>query len=97
MIIPKTIKIGGLTYKVEVVDKMDDDSAVGKTYFQELKIRVGKAEPDFMLQTFMHEIMHTINGEIPEVEIEFLSMSLFQVIKDNPQIFEGGGNNGRAK
>lgn len=97
MIIPKTIKVGGLTYDVEIVEKMDDDTAVGKTYFQDLKIKIGKANPDFMEQVFMHELIHTINGEIPEMECEFLAMSLYQIVKDNPQIFEGGGKNGRAK
>lgn len=97
MTIPKKVKVGGLTYEVEIVDKMDDDSCVGKTYFQDSKIRIGKANPDFMEQVFMHELIHTINGEIGETEVEFLAMSLYQVIKDNPELFKGGGSNGRAK
>lgn len=97
MNIPDKVKVGGLTFAVEVVDKMDDDTAVGKTYFQDLKIKIGKANPDFMGQVFMHELIHAMNGEINETEVEFIAMSLFQIIKDNPQVFEGGGNNGRAK
>lgn len=88
MKIPKTVKVGGLIYKVEIVDKMDDDSCVAKTYFQELTIRIGKAEKDFMEQAFIHELLHTINGELKETDVEFFAMSLYQVLKDNSDIFE---------
>lgn len=87
MQIPKTVKVGGLTYRVEVVDKMDDDTAVAKTYFQDLTIKIGKAEPGFMQQVFLHELLHVINGEMKETLVEFLAMSLYQVVKDNPGIF----------
>jgi hypothetical protein len=30
-----------------------------------------------------HEIIHTINGEIPEQDVEFLAQTFYQVLRDN--------------
>lgn len=87
MQIPSTVKVGGLTYGIEIVNKMDDDSCVGKTYFQDLKIKIEKAEKPFMELTFLHEILHAMNAELKETDIEFLAQSLYQVLVDNPKIF----------
>lgn len=95
MNIPNKVKVGGLTYKVEILEELD--SCVGKTTYEDLDIKIKKAEEDFMNLTFWHEILHTINGELRETDIEFLAMSLYQVFKDNPEIFQGGVKNGRKK
>lgn len=97
MRIPEKIKIGGLDYTVETVNEIDGD-CVGKIYYQDLKIKVENSQPDFMALTFWHEILHAINGEMKETDIEFLAQALYQVIKDNPHMFKEGGDrkkNGR--
>lgn len=84
--IPETIKVGGLTYTVEIVDELD--RACADTNYGKQRIRVEKANPKFMQQAFLHELFHTINGEFLEEKVEFLAMSLFQILQDNPQLFK---------
>lgn len=85
MKIPKTVKVGGITYEVEIVDKIEEAAAM--IHFDEQKIRIQKAKEDFMNQAFWHELFHAINGELRETDVEFLAVSLYQIIKDNPQLF----------
>ena len=87
MTIPKKIKVGGLTYKVLIVDQIDGDDASGITDPKTLTIKIIKCHPNVMEQTFIHELLHAINFEKEQEEVEFLSMSLYQVIKDNPKLF----------
>lgn len=85
--IPTSLKVGGLVYRVEVVDDIGKP-ACADTDFQKQRIRVERADPKFMQQAFIHEILHAINGEWNEERVEFLAMSLFQVFQDNPQLFK---------
>lgn len=87
MIIPKKIKIGGMIYRVKIVNDLKDSA--GEYNGSTLELSIGNAKPDSMFVTFLHEIIHAINSEIGEVETEFLAQALCQVIKDNPKIFEG--------
>lgn len=90
LIIPKEIKVGGLVYKVEVVDELEDASACAKVSFPKLKIKIEKGEPRYMQQVFIHEVLHAINGEWPDERIEFLAMALYAFIVQNPDVFRGG-------
>lgn len=96
LVIPKKIKIGGLTYSIQVVEDIED-GCVGKIYYKEQKIKLEKSHPDFMSLTFMHEILHAMNNEMNETQIEFLAQALCQLIKDNPVIFKGGAKHGKRK
>lgn len=90
MKIPKSLKIGGLTYKIEEVDEVDDGDSAGKIVGTKQLIQIGHATNDYMKLTLVHEILHAINAEVKESEIEFLAQALYQVIKDNPELFKGG-------
>lgn len=83
--IPKKIKVGGLVYKVEIVDELERGCA--DTHYGKQRIRIEKADPKFMQQVFVHELLHTINGEWVDEQIEFMAMSWFQIFQDNPNLF----------
>jgi hypothetical protein len=84
--IPKSIKIGGLNYSVTVVENLP--TACADTNFQKQAIRIEEAHPKFMQQAFIHEILHTINGEWDELSVEFMAMAWFQIFQDNPSLFK---------
>lgn len=91
MQIPSNIKVGGIRYKVKVVGTDDiGDKTAGQINTEKCTMKVLKGDPQFMHVTFLHEILHAINMEFGEETIEFLAQSLYQVIADNPKIFEGG-------
>lgn len=87
MTIPKKVKVGGLTYKVIIVGEIDGGDSAGEIDTKDLIIKIAMAKPDAMHQAFLHELFHAINFEKTQEEVEFLSISLHQVIKDNPKIF----------
>lgn len=94
--IPKEVKVGGLTYKVEIVKEIDDN-CVGKIFYKEQKIKILQAEADFMALTFMHEVLHAMNAEVNEIHTEFMAQALCQLLKDNPTIFRGGAKHAKRK
>jgi hypothetical protein len=91
MQIPKNIKIGGIRYTVKVVDTEHiDNKAAGEINTEKCTMKILKGNQHFMNVTFLHEIIHAINMELAEETVEFLAQSLYQVVSDNPKIFEGG-------
>lgn len=87
MNIPNKVKVGALTYDVVIVDELDDDDACALVDLQKMKIKIEKAAPLAMEHHFLHEIIHAINSEIEDEQIEYLTMLFHQVIVDNPSIF----------
>ena len=88
MKIPKKVKVGGLSYNIEIVDDLGDASACGTTDYNKGLITIEKAtNKEFEQQVFLHEVLHAINNEMPEERIEFLAMALYQFIKENPEVF----------
>lgn len=87
MKIPESIKIGGITYKVDIVEDIDKSDAQGEIDYEKAYIRVKKTNEDSMKQTFLHELFHAMNIDFDEERVEFLSVILYQVIKDNPGVF----------
>ncbi len=84
MSLPKNLKIGGIDYKIEVVDLIDNDEAIaGQIYTDKQLIKITKGTHDFMQTTLLHEVMHGINMELKELDIEFITQALYQVLKDN--------------
>ena len=88
VVIPETIRVGGLNYRVEIVDDLEDDDACAKTHYNKTTIKIERAGKDFMQQVFLHELMHTVNSEWEEERVEFMAMALFQIIRDNPGLFQ---------
>lgn len=96
MKIPKTVKIGGKVYDVEITDKFDLGSVnvSAEISYVDLAIRVspnqasGKMEADFI-----HELIHGIYDFLgykdhDEKCVDELAQALYMVIVDNPDIFE---------
>lgn len=87
MKIPKKLKVGGLVYTVDIVDEVDDGDSAGKILGSKQSIQIAKGADDYVKLTLLHEVLHAINNELKETEIEFLSQAFYQVIKDNPELF----------
>jgi len=89
MRIPKTVKIGGYTYKViiRVIDK--HEKAIGRGDNNMLEILIEKNIPNQKQEeVFIHEVLHAIDYvynslALKEGEVERLSEGLYQVFKDN--------------
>lgn len=92
MKLPKKLKIGGHTVKLEVVEEMQGEhpnAAGGWTESQNL-IQIRKSQTGSQKEvTLIHEILHAINYNFTEEQVEFLSQALYQVIKDNKLHFDG--------
>ena len=88
MNIPKTIKVGGLQYKVRILDDGEFDGKTGGEISVDRGwIKLVKGDRQFMEQTLIHELFHAINMEMSEETIEFLAQAIYQVVVDNPNIF----------
>lgn len=89
---PKSLKIGGHTVKLRFVDKMEGEhpqAAGGWTESQNL-IEIRKSqEPSQKEVTLIHELLHAINYNLTEEQVEYLSQALYQVLKDNKLYFDG--------
>lgn len=89
MNIPKKLKIGGIYYNIKQVDKIShSDEEAGLFMAEDQIIQLKKGKSEFMHQTLLHEIFHGINMELGESATEFLSQAFFQVIQDNPTLFQ---------
>ena len=89
MKIPSKVKVGALIYKVEIIDDLENEKEAARTNYKTLTVKIEKAEPDFMKQAFLHELFHLINAEMTEIDIEFLAGALHQIVRDNPEVFNG--------
>lgn len=96
---PDTIKIGPVTYKVLVIDdlhKIDDEGRKvwlhGHILQADAEIRVANDQADDVkVITVWHEVIHGIlynagQKEHPEGLIEAISAGLVQLIRDNPAL-----------
>lgn len=95
MNIPKTVKIGGKIYDVEITDKLDLGNAncSAEICYNDLIIRVSPQKKGKMEADFLHEIIHGIlfhlgYREHDEKQIDEMAHALYMVIQDNPDIFE---------
>ena len=81
MKIPKSVKIGGIVYKVDIVPMGDD---LGQTDFRTSEIRISKDLNDNQkLASFIHEVIHCVNTQLTEEQVDYLALSLNQIIVDN--------------
>lgn len=96
MNIPKTLKVGGITYKIEkkrILSKEDAKfSAVAKHRQALIKIALNYEGEAYDIQKieecFIHEVLHCIdsvynNQKLDEDTIDRISQGLYQVLKDN--------------
>ena len=81
MKLPKSIKIGGIVYKVDIVPMGDD---LGQTDFRTSEIRISKDLNDNQkLASFIHEAIHCVNTQLTEEQVDYLALSINQIIVDN--------------
>lgn len=93
MMIPKSVKIGALTYKVNITDNLVLGCDYGgEILYQELVINIRPMAPERMEQSFLHEVCHGIYDHLgyvvhDEKKIDELAGSLHELIEGNPGMF----------
>lgn len=95
MTIPKSVKVGGKTYKVEITDRLDIGAAncAGEILYDKLTIRILPNPEQEMHGVLLHEIVHAMlqnHGyrDHDEQKVDELANALHALIVDNPGIFE---------
>lgn len=95
MIIPKTVKIGGKTYRIEQTTRLDLGklNCSGEIDYMNLEIRIVPAAQERMEVVLLHELTHAIFDHLGHVNhdeklIDELANALHMVIKDNPDMFK---------
>lgn len=95
MTIPKTVKIGGKVYTVEITDKLDLGSVnvSAEILYNDLIIRVSPQAQGKMEADFIHELVHGILDHLgykehDEKRVDELAQALYMVIVDNPDLFD---------
>ena len=95
MKIPEKIKVGGVTYSIEITNNI----GMGFDYSAEIDykacvIRVRPMAADKMERDLFHEIMRAIFDacgytEHDEGQIDRIAVMIHAIVKDNPNIFGG--------
>lgn len=95
MKIPKTVKIGGKVYTVEITNKLDlgNVNVSAEILYNDLVIRVSPQAQGKMEADFLHELIHGIYDHLgykehDEKRVDELAQALYMVIVDNPDIFD---------
>lgn len=96
MKIPKSIKIGAVTYGVKYENNLNDGEHMvyGQINWENHVIRLSEGLQDTQgeYHTLLHEIVHGVAHEygldINEETTDFLASGLHQVIVDNPEMFK---------
>ena len=89
--IPKTIKIGGFDYTIEINPEQDRELQSNNNYgecahdLRRIRFRSNLSEPQFAA-SFLHETLHAVDGiycnyKLSEDENSQLSNGLFQVFE----------------
>lgn len=79
--LPKQLKIGGIIYKIELAPMGDD---LGITDYRTSCIRISEDLNDGQrLATLLHEICHCINTQLTEEQVDYLALSVNQILVDN--------------
>ncbi|XZM33934.1 hypothetical protein ACSXAY_02525 [Clostridium perfringens] len=105
MNIPSKIRVGSMDYDVILTDEkiinLDGEECLGLTdhNLHEIKISTSLQNEQGQEKTFLHELIHAMIEErnldfeciIEEILAEDLSSILYQVIRDNPEIFKEYG------
>lgn len=83
------IKIGGIIYRVEYTDSINMNGELANTDFDKCLIRIDKTiDKQQQYCALIHELLHCINNQLSEKDVEFLAMSIYQIIKDNKTILK---------
>lgn len=97
MIIPDTVKIGGINYTIHFEEQIIDDhqcELCGQIIYDKAIIKIDSKIQDYQGQclTLLHEVVHGIARhfklKLTEKETDHLAIGMYMVITDNPKIFE---------
>jgi len=88
IVIPKSFKIFGLTYKVTQPVKVDDEGSWGEHSIEHRKIKILKSLNEQQKEiTYLHELIHTVLDNLEynelssdEVFVERVSKALHQIL-----------------
>ena len=84
MDIPKKLKVGAHTFNVFLVDPDDIEKDCGECNIGKLTIKIKKNMPQSVMEeTLIHESIHAMNFGLEEKDVQFLSMGIYQILKDN--------------
>ena len=88
MRIPRTLKILGRTYKVEIVENLYKGKLLGSCHFYKGKIRIEKdISYSLKKKILFHELLHAADMEsgahLTENQVEKLENSFYAILKDN--------------
>ena len=100
MVIPDMIKILYKEYVIEQQENLHDSGGdlYGQIQYLPEKIFLNAASSEEQKKaTLIHELIHGIdemyNIGLKEKQVERLGNAFYMLIKDNPQMFKGGGAN----
>ena len=95
MRIPEKVKIGGLVYDVSTVERLSKgDTCSAEIDFNKTTIEISSVlSPQRAKRDFLHEVTHAVFDNLGysahnEKEIDEIAGSLYQIIVDNPKMFE---------
>ena len=95
MVLPSSVKVGGITYSVIVTENMSGgiQNVSGECDFESCEIRIAPQNEEKMQRDFLHEIIHAVAFHMGytkhrEKKIDSLAAALYMVAKDNPGIFD---------
>lgn len=84
MKIPKKIKLGARIYKICFVEKVGDNADCGMTMRDTGEIKIDKSLIQSEKEvTFLHEVLHIINGGFNENEVDLLAGAIHQFLEEN--------------
>ena len=92
---PRQLKVGGITYRVLLVDLVDEHQGLrGQIIHDEATVRVSADQPeDAQYESLLHETVHACEiaagFKLPEDTVERLARALFAILRDNPSLFRG--------
>lgn len=88
MELPKKLKIGAHTYKIEYTKANNLGNDRDGYHNPSTKtITVNNAYPESHQAVILfHEIFHALNGEFTEKEVEYLAQGITQVLLDNDML-----------
>ena len=98
MKIPKTVRISGIDYQIELLQHLNDGEKVlyGRAEYDQssIKLNTSNQEHQFMCVTLWHEILHVICsqadinlGEEEEQVVDKIAYGIYQVLQDNGKAF----------
>ena len=94
MKLPKRVKVGGLSYAIEVANEiLLARNALGRIEHDNLKIQLDDSVAILNVKiTLLHEIIHAADAFVPdehrmtELQVKLLARILFQVFTENPEV-----------